>query len=91
MQSAPSGTCADRPFPLVKEPVHAKRGIKLIDKSSFQLYGEQKGPSFLEAAGAMFRRFSRSLPKEAELLDRVQMGVTMANRIVFLNNLSQAA
>jgi hypothetical protein len=39
----------------------------------------------------MFRRFSRSLPKEADMLDRVQLGVTKANTLVFFNNLAQAA
>lgn len=78
---------ADRPFPMIKEPMHKKGGIKLIDKASFQLYGDQPGPSFLEDDGSMFRRFTRTLPKEAELLDRVQLGVTKCNTIVFLNNL----
>jgi hypothetical protein len=82
---------ADKPFPLVKEPAHKKAGIKLIDKGSFQLYGDQKGPAFLEDDGAMFRRMSRSLIKEAELLDRVQLGVTKCNTLIFLNNLDVAA
>jgi len=82
---------ADRPFPLIKEPMHKKGGIKLIDKNSFQLYGDQPGPSFLEDDGSMFRRFTRTLPKEAELLDRTQLGVTKCNTLVFLNNLLQAS
>ena len=82
---------ADRPFPLIKEPAHKKGAIKLIDIESFQLYGDQPGPSFLEDDGSMFRRFSRALPKEAELLDRTQLGVTKCNTIVFLNNLQGAA
>lgn len=82
---------ADRPFPLVKEPVHRKDGIKLIDKASFTMYGDKVGPSFLDDDGSIFRRFGRSLPKEAELLDRFQMGVTKCNTIVFFNNLAQAA
>ncbi len=82
---------ADRPFPLVKEPVHAKGGLKLIDKGSFTMYGDKVGPSFLDDDGAIFRRFGRSLPKEAELLDRFQMGVTKCNTIVFFNNLASAA
>lgn len=82
---------ADRPFPLVKEPVHAKGGVKMIDKASFTMYGDRVGPSFLEDDGGFFRRFGRSLPKEAELLDRFQMGVTKCNTIVFFNNLTAAA
>jgi hypothetical protein len=82
---------ADRPFPMIKDPMAKKSAVKLIDKGSFQLYGDQPGPSFLEDDGAMFRRFSRNLTKEAELLDRVQLGVTKCNTLVFLNNLTQAA
>jgi hypothetical protein len=89
--SGPVFDGADKPFPLIKEPSHKKGGIKLIDKASFQLYGDQKGPAFLEDDGGMFRRFSRALPKEAELLDRVQLGVIKCNTIVFLNNLAVAA
>jgi hypothetical protein len=82
---------ADAPFPLIKEPAHRKKGLKFIDKMSFQIYGDQQGPSFLEDDGGMFRRFQRALPKEAELLDRQQLGVTKANTIVFFNNLAPAA
>ena len=82
---------ADKPFPLIKDPAAPKSKLKLIEKDSFQLYGDQAGPSFLEDDGAMFRRFSRTLAKEAELLDRVQLGVTKCNTIVFLNSLAVAA
>ena len=82
---------ADAPFPLIKEPAVRKGSLKLIDKASFQMYGDQKGPDFLDDDGAIFRRFSRNLTKEANLLDRWQLGVTKCNTIVFLNNLAQAA
>jgi hypothetical protein len=82
---------ADKPFPLLKDPVAKKNALRLIEKDSFQLYGDQPGPSFLEDDGSMFRRFSRNLSKEAELLDRVQLGVTKCNTIVFLNNLAAAS
>ena len=68
-----------------------KGTLKLIDKASFQLYGDQAGPTFLEDDGGMFRRFARALPKEAEMLDRVQLGVSKCNTLVFFNNLAQAA
>lgn len=82
---------ADKPFPLIKEPMHKKSALKFIDKNSFQLYGDQPGPSFLEDDGAMFRRFSRTLAKEADMLDRVQLGVTRCQTIVFFNNLASAS
>jgi len=82
---------ADAPFPLVKEPMHPKQGIKLIDKASFQLYGDAPGPQFLQDDGSTFRRFTRTLAKEADFLDRWQLGVGRCNTLVYLNNLQQAA
>jgi hypothetical protein len=81
----------DAPFPLIKEPEAKKFGLRFIDKSSFQIYGDQPGPTFLTDDGAMFRRFSRTLVKEADLLDRWQLGVSRCNTIVYFNNLAQAA
>jgi hypothetical protein len=82
---------ADKPLPILKDPVAKKAGLRFYDKSSVQLYGDKMGPDFLEDDGAMFRRFARALPKEAELLDRFQYGVIKCNTIVFLNNLQVAA
>ncbi len=81
---------ADAPITLIKEPVMKRSGVRLIDKASFQLYGDQAGPAFLDDDGAVFRRFARSLPKEADLLDRVQLGVLKCNTLVFINNLQRA-
>jgi hypothetical protein len=81
---------ADKPFPVIREPAMKKQSVRLIKNTSFQLYGDQPGPGFLDDDGSMWRRFSRSLPKEAELLDRVQLGVTECNKIVKLDNLQQA-
>lgn len=82
---------ADRPFPLIKEPMHAKGTVRLIDKESLQLYGDKPGPSFLEDDGAMFRRFSRTLAKEADMLDRVQLGAMKCNTLVTIANLAGAS
>jgi len=82
---------ADAPIPLVKDIAHPKQGLKLIDKASFQIYGDQPGPTFLQDDGSTFRRFTRTLAKEADFLDRWQLGVGRCNTIVYLNNLQQAA
>jgi len=82
---------ADAPFPLIKEPMHPKQGMKLIDKASFQIYGDAPGPQFLQDDGSTFRRFTRTLAKEADFLDRWQLGVGRCNTLVYLNNLQQAA
>ena len=71
--------------------MHKKGGIKLIDKASLQLYGDKPGPDFLADDGSMFRRFARALPKEAELVDRVNLAATKLNTLVFLNNLGSAS
>ena len=81
---------ADEPMPLIKEPAMFKGGVRFIDDASLQLYGDKEGPDFLDDDGAIFRRFTRALPKEAELFDRVQLGAIKCNTIVFLNNLAQA-
>jgi hypothetical protein len=81
---------ADKPFPMIKDPMHKKGAIKLIPLATLQLYGDQKGPGFLDDTGSMWHRFTRSLPKEADLLDRVQLGVTAPNQIVFFNDLAVA-
>lgn len=82
---------SDRPFPLMKAPYHAKGKLELVKDEFFQLYGDSKGPDFLTDDGSMWRRFTRSLPKEADLLDRFQLGVKNCAGIVFLNNLDVAA
>lgn len=81
---------ADRPFPLIKEPAMKKGALRLIDDASFQLYGDKAGPEFLADDGGMFRRFTPSNAKEADLLDRVQFGVTKCNTIVKYDNLAVA-
>ena len=81
---------ADRPFPLVKEPMMKKGAIRLIPMDAFQLYGDRQGPDFLADDGSMWRRFARALPKEADLLDRVQLGVMRCNGIVRIDNLTMA-
>jgi len=82
---------ADAPFPLIKEPMSPKLVVRLIDKASFQIYGDNPGPSFLQDDGAIFRRFNRNLTKEADLLDRWQLGVGKCNTLVTIGNLAQAS
>jgi hypothetical protein len=81
---------ADQPFPLIKEPMHAKKSLRLIKRDTIQIYGDKVGPEFLADDGSMWRRFSRSLPIEADLLDRWQVAYKACNSIVFYNNLAQA-
>jgi hypothetical protein len=82
---------SDSPFPLVKDPTAPKGTLRLIDKASFQIYGDAPGPQFLQDDGSTFRRFTRTLAKEADFLDRWQLGVGKCNTLVTLSNLSQAS
>jgi hypothetical protein len=81
---------ADKPFPCIKEPSAQKGKVKLIVKNHLVLYGDKPGPSLLDDDGAVYRRFSPTLLKEADMLDRVQLGAKICNSMVFLNNLAVA-
>lgn len=82
---------ADAPITMVKEPRHRGNRIKLIDKDSLQLFGDSKGPSFLDDDGSIMRRFNRTFVREVDLLDRVQLAAKKCNTMVFLNNLDIAS
>ncbi len=82
---------ADRPFPMLKSPFHKKASIDFVRNQDMQLYGDQTGPDFLQDDGAIFRRFSRTLAKEADLLDRPQLAFKSVNTIVFFDSLDVAA
>lgn len=79
---------ADQPFPLIAEPHHKRGSVRLIAKETIQIYGDDVGPKFLDDDGSMFRRFSRALPKEADLLDRWQIAYKDPNKVVFFDNLA---
>lgn len=81
---------SDKPFPLIKEVAHPKQQIKWVRKDSLQLYGDAKGPDFVDDDGEVGRRFSRALPREVWLLDRVQLGALRCSTTVFFNNLDYA-
>lgn len=80
-----------KPFPLISDPAHKKAAVHLLVKGDIQLYGDQAGPSWLDDDGARFRRFSRALPKEAELVDRVEQFFTRCCSIVKFYSLDVAA
>lgn len=84
------GGAGVKPFPLIGSLYHDPNALTLIDKKNIQLYGDSKGPDFLTDDGAMFRRFARTLTKEADLLDRVQQFFTLRNVLVRYNNLDVA-
>lgn len=81
---------ADQPFPLIKEPHHKKASLRFVPKETIQVYGDSVGPDFLQDDGSMFRRFTRSLPIEADLLDRWQVAYKDCNKIVFFDSLATA-
>lgn len=81
---------ADNPYPIIKSLFSPRKTCRLVYKDALQLYGDNVGPAFLNDDGAEARRFSRSLPKEYDLLDRVQLGVMACNKLVTIGNLDEA-
>lgn len=81
---------ASKPFPLIKEQYCPKGKVRLIDTDTIQVYGNTKGPSFIDDDGGMWRRLNRTNAKEADLLDRWQVAYKACNRLVRIDNLAAA-
>lgn len=62
-----------------------------VPKDDVTFYATQSGPDWDDEDGSVFKRFSRSLPVEAWLVDEVQLGFHRLNRFVYADNLNQAA
>jgi hypothetical protein len=81
-----------RGTPLIPEfdsPIGVVTGV---NKSALTIYSYTKnGPSWDDTDGNMFRRFTRSLPVEAWLVDYLQLGIHQPNAIVSVGSLNQAA
>tara|TARA_R110000824_G_scaffold8439_2_gene38340 strand:- start:22343 stop:23650 length:1308 start_codon:yes stop_codon:yes gene_type:complete len=61
-----------------------------VNKEYIQPYSYFPGPDWLDDDGALWRRYQRGLPREAVLLDFVQLGFTRCNTIVRIGNLNSA-
>jgi len=77
-----------QPIPIVPERKHNVGQVKLIRKDAATLYGRRRGPDFEDSTGAIFMRFSRALPKEMWLVDRLQWGWHNPGSIVRYDNLA---
>lgn len=62
-----------------------------VPKDDVQFYATQPGPDWDDEDGGVFKRFTRSLPVEAWLVDEFQLGFHRLNRFVYAKNLTQAA
>lgn len=62
-----------------------------VPKDDIQFYATQQGPDWDDEDGGVFKRFARSLPVEAWLVDEFNLGFHRLNRIVYADNLNQAA
>lgn len=82
---------ADKPIVLVKEDRFNRGEVVLVPTEDLKLYGKGDGPDFVKDDGAMFRRFSRSLPKEAWLRDKLNLVALRCNRVTKIGNLNGAA
>jgi hypothetical protein len=77
-----------RDIPLIPERKHKVGSVRLLVREAATIYGRRKGPDFEDSTGAVFQRFSRSLPREVWLVDRVQWAWKAPQSIVTFNNLS---
>jgi hypothetical protein len=84
-------TGGTKPFPLIKDIYAPRSKARLVVKDVLQLYGDQTGPSFINDDGSMWRLFNRQTVKEADLLDRVQLGVKKCNVLVEIGSVTEAA
>ena len=62
-----------------------------INKSALTIYSYGQGPGWDDMDGSRFKRFSRSLPVEAWLIDFLQLGVHQPNALVRMQGLNQAS
>lgn len=82
---------ADKPIVLIKEDRFNRGELVLVPTEDLKLYGKGDGPDFVKDDGGMFRRFSRSLPKEAWLRDKLNLVALRCNRVVKIGNLNSAS
>lgn len=81
-------------LPLIPEDRFTRKKLVLVPTADIAIYHGRKhasGPDFVQDDGGMWRRFSRALPKEAWLRDKLQLAAKRCNRVVFLNDLDEAA
>jgi hypothetical protein len=62
-----------------------------VSYDAITMYAYEDGPNWDETDGFLLRRFSRTLPAEAWLVDYIQLGIHQCNCFVFADNLNQAA
>lgn len=62
-----------------------------VPTDDVQFYATGPGPDWDDEDGAIFKRFARSLPVEAWLVDEFNLGFYRLNRLVFADNLNAAA
>lgn len=77
-----------QPIALVPERKHGTGMVKLLRRDSATLYGRKRGPDFEDSTGSQFMRFSRALPKEMWLVDRLQWGWHNPGSVVRFDHLS---
>ena len=81
----------DKPIPLLKDYRSDLGVFRIIAPSDLKVYGKGGGPDWVDDDGAVGRRFSRTLPKEFWLRDKLQLVALRCNRTIQLANLQRAA
>jgi hypothetical protein len=62
-----------------------------VPTDDVQFYATGPGPDWDDEDGSVFKRFARSLPVEAWLVDEFNLGFYRLNRLVYADNLAQAS
>lgn len=78
----------ERLYPEYDAPAQTLWNVPLEDLT---FYATQEAPDWDDEDGSVFKRFGRSLPTEAWLVDELNVGYHRCNRVVFAKNLNQAA
>lgn len=79
---------------LVAEPRFERGKCVLVPAADIGLYhgpNHASGPEWVKDTGSQWQRFDRKLTKEAWLRDKLQLAAKRCNRVVFLDDLDEAA
>lgn len=80
---------ADQEIPILKDLASPRKVCRLVYLPALRLYGDAVGPEFIQDDGGMFRFFARKTEKEADLFDRLQLGVRACNQLGEINDLGE--
>jgi len=76
-------------FPIIAELAHKRQECRLIQKNVVRVYGDNKGPGWVDVDGSQWRLFNRKAVQEADLFDRWQLAVRDCGKLAEITSLSE--